>query len=373
MATPWIRRSIVGATSALIVGAVLVHGAPPRTVAAKPIPPRPLIADGIQKIKHVIVVMQENRSFDNYFGTSPGADGIPRQGGRPTVCIPDPDAGHCLRPFHDSHLIDLGGPHTARAARADINGGRMDGFVQTLRAGRQRLCVVDPREPGCGASSRARIPDVMGYHTASEIPNYWSYAHRFVLQDHLFEGVRSWSLPSHLDLVSGWSARCSDPHDPMTCSTYLGYRRDAIERAEKQLRRPRAAVRVDRSHLSPARSPRELALLRGERQPAGLRRWADGVSSSTAVGLDTGHLEPAPRLPDGLGRPPDLRRPAGRFLLPGREGWDAPVGLLDRAQRPAQRTPSELDRCRAGVGDADRERGDAQPRLEQHGDLLIVG
>jgi phospholipase C len=232
MATPWIRRSIVGATSALIVGAILVHGAPPRTVAAKPIPARPLIADGIQKIKHVIVVMQENRSFDNYFGTFPGADGIPRQRGRPTVCIPDPDAGHCLRPFHDSHLIDLGGPHTARAARADINGGRMDGFVQTLRAGRQRLCVVDPHVPGCGASSRTRTPDVMGYHTASEIPNYWAYAHRFVLQDHLFEGVRSWSLPSHLDLVSGWSARCSDPHDPMTCSTYLGYRRDAIERAE---------------------------------------------------------------------------------------------------------------------------------------------
>jgi phospholipase C len=233
MATPWIRWSIVGATSALIVGAVLLHGAPPRNVVApRPIPPRPLIASGIHKIKHVIVVMQENRSFDNYFGTFPGADGIPRRGGKPTVCIPDPHAGHCVRPYHDTHLIDLGGPHTTRAARADINGGRMDGFVHTLRAGGQRLCVRDPHAPRCGGSSETGIPDVVGYHTASEIPNYWAYAHRFVLQDHLFEGVRSWSLPSHLDLVSGWSARCSDPHDPMTCSTYLGYRRDAIARAE---------------------------------------------------------------------------------------------------------------------------------------------
>jgi len=43
----------------------------------------------------------------------------------------------------------------------------------------------------------------MGYHDAREIPNYWSYAQNFVLQDHLFESVDSWSLPSHLYLVSG--------------------------------------------------------------------------------------------------------------------------------------------------------------------------
>lgn len=35
--------------------------------------------DGIHKIKHIIVIMQENRSFDTYFGTYPGADGIPMQ------------------------------------------------------------------------------------------------------------------------------------------------------------------------------------------------------------------------------------------------------------------------------------------------------
>src|SRR5262249_34702926 len=44
---------------------------------------------GIHKIQHVIVIMQENRSFDSYFGTYPGADGIPERNGRPTVCLPD--------------------------------------------------------------------------------------------------------------------------------------------------------------------------------------------------------------------------------------------------------------------------------------------
>ena len=232
MVTRWVRRAIVEAALAVIAAAVFANAVPRTTVAAAPIPSRPQPARGIHKIKHVIVVMQENRSFDNYFGTFPGADGIPRQGGRPTVCIPDPGLGHCVRPFHDAHLIDAGGPHTLQAARADIHRGGMNGFVQTSLAARQLLCVGDPHEPSCGAPSEPKpIPDVMGYHTASEIPNYWAYAHRFVLQDHLFEGVRSWSLPSHLDLVSGWSARCSDPSDPMTCSTYLGFRPGAIARA----------------------------------------------------------------------------------------------------------------------------------------------
>jgi len=61
----------------------------------------------------------------------------------------------------------------------------------------------------------------MGYHDEDEIPNYWAYAHNFVLQDHMFESVDSWSLPSHLYTVSEWSARCSRPGDPMSCKTAI--------------------------------------------------------------------------------------------------------------------------------------------------------
>src|SRR5512132_523037 len=110
MVTTWIRRAIVGAACAVIAAAVFVNAVPRATVAATPIPSRPQMAGGINKIKHVIVVMQENRSFDNYFGTFPGADGIPRQGTRPSACLPDPRLGHCVGPFHDVHLIDAGGP-----------------------------------------------------------------------------------------------------------------------------------------------------------------------------------------------------------------------------------------------------------------------
>ncbi len=61
----------------------------------------------------------------------------------------------------------------------------------------------------------------MGWHDAREIPNYWSYAQHYVLQDHMFEPNASWSLPAHLFMVSAWSARCTTPGDPMSCHNAL--------------------------------------------------------------------------------------------------------------------------------------------------------
>jgi phospholipase C len=175
---------------------------------------------GIHKIQHVIIVMQENRSFDNYFGTYPGADGIPMADGRPTVCIPDVTLGHCVPPFHDKALVNLGGPHSNRAADKDINGGKMNGFLNVLAG----LPICDPvlNIPNCRPPPEKGPPDVVGWHDAREIPNYWRYAQRFTLQDHMFQGVRSWSLPAHLDMVSGWSADCASHTDPMSCHTELG-------------------------------------------------------------------------------------------------------------------------------------------------------
>src|SRR5437899_11178338 len=89
---------------------------------------------GIHKIRHVVVVVQENRSFDSYFGTYPGADGIPMQGGVPTVCVPDPASGACVKPFHDRGTFNGGGPHTWRNSIIDVNGGKMDGFLATVEA-----------------------------------------------------------------------------------------------------------------------------------------------------------------------------------------------------------------------------------------------
>jgi phospholipase C len=167
-------------------------------------------------IKHIVIIMQENRSFDQYFGTYPGADGIPMQNGVPTFCVHDPSTNECVKPYHDPADINAGGPHSAASAVTDINGGKMDGFIAAFR-GAQKGCV-NPTTPGC---SLGNTPDVMGWHDAREIPNYWAYAQNYVLQDHMFEPNSSWSLPSHLFMVSEWSATCSVPGDPMSCVNAL--------------------------------------------------------------------------------------------------------------------------------------------------------
>ncbi len=201
---------------------------------------RKTIEAGIHKIKHVVIIMQENRSFDNYFGTYPGADGIPGLAGNPgpLPCVPNPQTfgslrgfgkkhkhGHartpgagpsCVTPFHDTYDENHGGPHSLGNAVADINGGAMDGFVAQVHKS-LRNCI-NTLNPACGAQSGTGSTDVMGYHNGADIPNYWAYAHNFVLQDHMFESVASWSLPSHLFMVSAWSAHCTVPGNPWSCT-----------------------------------------------------------------------------------------------------------------------------------------------------------
>jgi phospholipase C len=168
-------------------------------------------AQGIHLIKHVIVIMQENRSFDEYFGKFPGADGIPKG-----VCVPDPQKHDCVRPYHDPSDPNQGGPHRADSVLADLDHGKMDGFIGQAESGHRRC--HGPNNPFC-KSPRPR--DVVGYKLAGDIPNYWTYARHFVLQDHMFESAATWSLPSHLYMVSGWSASCSDPSKPSTCTSNL--------------------------------------------------------------------------------------------------------------------------------------------------------
>ncbi len=191
-----------------------VAGQPGASVAGAAPQPDPVHVSevGIHKIRHVVMVVQENRSFDSYFGTYPGADGIPASDGHFTVCLPDPATGGCDRPFHDASLVNGGGPHGQDAVAADVDGGLMDGFVRESETVGGRGCGGFS-----GVCSSLAPSDVMGYHDAREIPNYWAYAENFVLDDHMFQSDASWSLPAHLYEVSEWSARCSRPGDPSSC------------------------------------------------------------------------------------------------------------------------------------------------------------
>jgi phospholipase C len=160
-----LRHGLIWATSLRVTG-----GAP------WPKPTTPAQPTG--QIRHVIFVIQENHSFDNYFGTYPGVDGLhagirlPAVPGGPPVVAPY----HLTRPL--TH--DLG--HDWIPAHRAYDRGRMDGFVyaDTYR-------------------------QVMGYYTGADIPNYWYYAAHFTLADMFFASLQGPSLPNHLYTVAGTS------------------------------------------------------------------------------------------------------------------------------------------------------------------------
>src|SRR5579875_2511623 len=138
---------------------------------------------GIHKIQHVVIIMQENRSFDSYFGTYPGADGIPMKNGVPTVCIPDfKDPVHkCYKPYHNPYDLNVGGPHGPADVPGVVNGGKMDGFLKRLPLGKRASLFYPPAPKGvCNDYLDLKCygglpPDVVGYHDGRDIPNYWAY------------------------------------------------------------------------------------------------------------------------------------------------------------------------------------------------------
>jgi phospholipase C len=202
----WLRLLPIAAAAGMLLCLGAVAGGAPQAARKD--------TSGLAKIKHIVVIMQENRSFDSYFGTFPGADGIPMANGVPTVCVPDPQAGVCVPPFHDAADLNQGGPHGAPSAVADVDGGKMDGFIAQAESAKSGC--RDPNDPACGGHST----DVMGWHDQRELPNYWAYAENFVLQDHMYEPNASWSLPEHLFMVSEWSALCTSS-DPNSCTNAL--------------------------------------------------------------------------------------------------------------------------------------------------------
>ncbi len=134
-------------------------------------------------IKHYIMLLQENHSFDNYFGTYPGADGIP-PGTKMPVDPNDPSAGY-IEPFHIGNypIIDLS--HSAATFTAQYNEGRMDGFVYAINQRKQNGKLT------------------MGYYDATDLPYYYNIADNYVLFDRLFSSARNGSFSNHMFWVAG--------------------------------------------------------------------------------------------------------------------------------------------------------------------------
>ncbi|MEX0832540.1 MAG: alkaline phosphatase family protein [Actinomycetota bacterium] len=224
---PKIQGRRIGTTSlghrrallAIVVLAAVASAALTPAEEGDPAPRPPNRPGGIFKIKNIVIIVQENRSFDHYFGMYPGADGIPRRpDGKITVCNPHPVLNNkCLPPYHVRNYHNHGGPHTQPASRRDVNGGKMDGFIRSV-VKQGAKCAVKPFEGDCKRKNGpGGQPDVMTYYRRADIPNYWAYADEFVLQDRMFAPTDSWSLPAHQFLTSAWAAECKNLN-PMSCS-----------------------------------------------------------------------------------------------------------------------------------------------------------
>jgi phospholipase C len=134
-------------------------------------------------IQHFIVLMQENHTFDNYFGTYPGADGIPAG-----TCMPvdpgNPSITNCVKPFHlgNSPITDL--DHSQITFKNQYNNGKMNGFVSALNQRNENGVIA------------------MGYYDGSDISYYWNLADQYVLFDHFFSSDGSGSPENHMYWVA---------------------------------------------------------------------------------------------------------------------------------------------------------------------------
>ena len=180
------------------------------------------VASTPSKIQHLIFIVQENHSFDNYFGTYLGANGFPV--GISIPINPMKTSLGYIQPFHlnvaqpvfivgdelppgvsepeelesksaatvspfpfQNESIGRDLSHSWRVAHIAYNGGKMDGFI-------------------LGEGSTL----TMGYYDRKDIPYYWDYADNFVLDDNFFSSLMGPSFPNHLYIASGTNGPVSD-------------------------------------------------------------------------------------------------------------------------------------------------------------------
>jgi phospholipase C len=153
--------SVVGLAAAPRVAARAASGCPPSASCSR--------------IEHIVIIDKENRTFDNLFGTFPGADGATTYRGFD---------GRRRRLTHQPDSLTGDIAHTIDDARLAYDGGKMDRFSQL------RGAIQEGRD----------MADSQLYR--SDIPNYWAYAEHYALADDFFSTTLGNSFPNHLATIS---------------------------------------------------------------------------------------------------------------------------------------------------------------------------
>jgi phospholipase C len=169
-----VSAALLGLTLAAVPAAASPSASPP---SAQPRGAQSRAAEhhAVTPVKHFIFLMQGGRTFDNYFGTYPGADGLPA--GACQLRVTGKPADGCVKPFllRGGHLPSLSANNTIIANQ--YNGGKMDGFVAAYQ-----------RQGRDGATA-------MGHYDGRTLAFYWKVASDYVLFDHFFSsnqyGIRN--------------------------------------------------------------------------------------------------------------------------------------------------------------------------------------
>jgi phospholipase C len=185
-------RSVVAVSIAIALLVVI-------PIAAEPQPPStPAAAPGTylllsQKIQHIVLLVEENHAYDNYFGTycptvgphcSVAANAIPSG-----TCVPFNQLNYsqgCVRPYNfttQQMVLKATLPHNGNSSIYSWDNGSMDGFY--------------------GGEKSGTIP--FGHYNGSTAPLYWDLAEQYSLSDAFFSAVLSYSLPNHWHIVAGQS------------------------------------------------------------------------------------------------------------------------------------------------------------------------
>ena len=178
------KRSAITGSLRLLLAAALVL---PLSSLGAPV----AAASGKNPIDHVVVLMQENRSFDHYYGQlhnqgQPAAMAEPAGASNPNPLNP---SGPPITAFHKTtycEVADLG--HSWNETHQEWDGGLMDGFTRAN---------VTPADP---TGSRT-----MGYYDSSDLPYYYGLYNTFATGDHYFASVLSQTFPNRFYLLAGTS------------------------------------------------------------------------------------------------------------------------------------------------------------------------
>src|SRR4051794_4290814 len=142
------------------------------------------------RIKHVVVIFQENVSFDHYFGTYPGANGLNHN-----LLTHNPNGVNPRRydPANINDILTCDQDHDYNDEQKAFDGGKMDKFVASVGTGTGK----SPTGQNCNAG------DVMNYYDGQTVTGLWNYAKTFSMSDNSFGTTFGPSAPGAINLVSG--------------------------------------------------------------------------------------------------------------------------------------------------------------------------